>query len=75
MRRLSELALGASGRVLEIQVSGASGQRLLAMGLLPGSAFRVVAVAPMGDPLTVESMGRRISLRRSDAAGVEVELD
>ncbi len=75
MERLSELQLGAAGRVLEVSTTGSASQRLLAMGLMPGNPFRVVAVAPMGDPITVETMGRRISLRRADAAGVEVELN
>ena len=74
MPRLSELGAGAAGRVLEVEATGATGQRLLAMGLIPGNAFRVTAVAPMGDPITVESVGRRISLRRADAASVRVEL-
>ena len=74
MARLSECGLGASGRVRAMETAGTAGQRVLAMGLMPGNPFRVVAVAPMGDPITVETLGRRISLRRADAAGIEVDL-
>jgi Fe2+ transport system protein FeoA len=42
------------------------------MGLTPGVAVRVVATAPLGDPLELELRGYRLSLRRHDAARVVV---
>jgi len=48
-------------------------QRLLAMGLLPGTDVAVVQVAPLGDPVEIEFRGMRLSLRRADAAAVDVE--
>jgi Fe2+ transport system protein FeoA len=42
------------------------------MGLTPGVSVRVVAHAPLGDPLELEVRGYRLSLRRSDAARVAV---
>jgi ferrous iron transport protein A len=48
-------------------------QRLLAMGLLPGTEVAVVQVAPLGDPVEIEFRGMRLSLRRADAAAVDVE--
>ena len=47
-------------------------RRLLAMGFLPGAPVRIVQVAPLGDPLTVDLDGWRVSLRRSEAALLEV---
>lgn len=43
------------------------------MGLLPGAEVRVVQVAPLGDPVEIEFNGMRLSLRRADAAAVQVE--
>lgn len=48
-------------------------QRLLAMGLLPGTEVKVVAVAPLGDPVEIQFSGMRLSLRRADAAAVWVD--
>lgn len=48
-------------------------RRLLELGFLPGTSVRLLAAAPMGDPLDVEVRGCRFSLRRADAALVEVD--
>ncbi len=69
---LSELGLDRAGRILAVAGRGALAQRLLAMGFLPGTAVRVVQVAPFGDPLTVELDGWRVSLRLADAAALTV---
>ena len=42
------------------------------MGLVPGTPVRVIAVAPLGDPLTLELRGGRLSIRKSEAAEVRV---
>jgi len=42
------------------------------MGLVPGTPVRVVATAPLGDPLTIELRAGRMSLRRAEAAHVRV---
>jgi ferrous iron transport protein A len=47
-------------------------QRLLAMRLLPGTEVAVIQVAPLGDPMEIEFGGLRLSLRKSDAAAVQV---
>ena len=47
-------------------------KKLLAMGLTPGTAFEVLRVAPLGDPLEISIRGYSISLRRAEAAGIIV---
>jgi ferrous iron transport protein A len=47
-------------------------RRIMEMGLVPGTPVRVVAVAPLGDPLTLELRGGRLSIRKSEAAQVRV---
>jgi ferrous iron transport protein A len=44
------------------------------MGLVPGTSVRVVAVAPLGDPITIELRASRMSLRRAEAAHVRVRV-
>jgi Fe2+ transport system protein FeoA len=49
-------------------------QRLLEMGVLPGTEVTVVRFAPLGDPIEVKVLGYSLSLRRSEAALVQVEV-
>jgi ferrous iron transport protein A len=48
-------------------------QRLLSMGLTPGTEFLVTRVAPMGDPVEISLRGFSLSLRRDEAAMLLVE--
>jgi ferrous iron transport protein A len=70
---LSSLRTGERGRVRPGSPDHAASQRLLAMGLLPGTLVQVVQVAPLGDPVEIEFNGMRLSLRKSDAAAVDVD--
>ena len=40
---------------------------------LPGTAIKVVTVAPLGDPLRIEIRGGQWSIRRAEAAQIQVE--
>ncbi|MEX2139585.1 MAG: ferrous iron transport protein A [Pirellulales bacterium] len=73
MTRLSELRAGEQKRVLLVEGSDDISQRLLEMGLTPGTPVRLLGVAPLGDPLELELRGYRLSVRRAEAARVEVE--
>jgi len=69
---LADLRAGERGRVEDGTADHPAFQRLLAMGLLPGTEVSVVQVAPLGDPVEVEFRGMRLSLRKADAAAVIV---
>jgi ferrous iron transport protein A len=43
------------------------------MGLVPGTAVRIVTVAPLGDPLRIEVRGGQWSIRREEAAQIQVQ--
>jgi len=47
--------------------------RLLAMGLTRGSIIRIVRRAPMGDPVDISIRGYNLSLRREEAAVLQLE--
>ena len=67
------MAVGESGRVLEVQGTDGISLRLLEMGLTPGIQIRIVGTAPLGDPLELEVRGYRLSVRKSEAARVDVQ--
>ena len=72
---LSDLTKGMKARI----VGYASGNmtyrsKLLALGLTRGAEIRLVNQAPFGDPVEIEVRGFHLSLRRAEAAVVEVCL-
>ena len=70
---LKDLAPGQRGRIVRLDRRGALGQRMADMGLIPGSVVEVKRIAPLGDPLEVKVRGYRLSLRKTEAAGILVE--
>ncbi len=66
--RFADLEVGDSATVAGYQPgSNAYRARLLAMGLTRGTVFRLVKLAPLGDPVEVEVRGFNLSLRRKEA--------
>jgi ferrous iron transport protein A len=49
-------------------------QRLIAMGLLPGTEFNVSRVAPLGDPVEIQVRGFALSLRKAEAGMLAIEV-
>jgi ferrous iron transport protein A len=74
MNSLDQLALGQRARVQAIQGDDALVQRLLEMGLLEGEEIEVIGFAPLGDPMEIRLRDYRLSLRRSEAARISVEV-
>ena len=73
MRVAAELEVGQSGRVSRVAGEDDVSRRLLEMGVTPGVEIRRLGAAPLGDPLEFELRGYRLSLRKSEAAHVELE--
>ena len=71
---LDEIPPGGRCRIESLGGSPALVQRLLELGMMEGEELTVVARAPLGDPIEVESALTRLSLRRAEAARVQVSL-
>ncbi len=69
---LPEVPLKKTVVVQSVEGDRAFRRRIMEMGLVPGTAVRVVATAPLGDPHTIELRASRMSLRRAEAAHVHV---
>lgn len=63
-----------SGMVVRIDSVGESAlkQRLMTMGLIPGTRVEVLNSAPLGDPIAIRLRSYNLALRRDDAAQIEV---
>ncbi|MFW5829723.1 MAG: FeoA family protein [Planctomycetota bacterium] len=72
---LDTIQPGNRCRVTGFTGSGAIKRRLMDMGLIRRSAIEVLRVAPLGDPIEITVRGYQLSLRREEAALVEVETE
>lgn len=71
---LDEIKPGNGGVILRVGGEGALRRRLLDMGLTPKTTVFVKKVAPMGDPMELCLRGYTLSIRKEDAAKIEIEV-
>lgn len=69
---LAELAVGQNAIIKTVGGEGPLRLRFLDMGLIPRTHVTVVKVAPMGDPIEIRIRGYELTLRKEDAARIEV---
>ena len=72
MKTLGDVKVGESSTIVELHGEGALRRHLMDLGLIKGTSFKVVKVAPLGDPVEITVRGYELSLRRDDAESVEV---
>ena len=70
--RLSELKTGERGVIVKVNGHGGFRKRIIEMGFVRGSRVKVILNAPLRDPIEYEIIGYKISLRREEAAKIEV---
>lgn len=75
MPALSELRPGDRGTVVVIEGDPVLIQRLYEFGLLEGEVVEYLGHAPLGDPIEIRLGNTRLSLRKSEAAGIVVQLN
>ncbi len=71
--KLSDLGRGIMASVVGIDADQVLSQRLMALGIQVSAPVKVVQIAPLGDPITIDCGGVRVSLRKKDASLVDVE--
>ncbi len=69
---LKEAKTGTTVKVRDIGDSELK-QRLMTMGLIPGTQLKILRSAPLGDPIAIGIRSYTLALRRADAEQVEVE--
>ena len=69
---LDKLPIGKPAIILTVGGEGDLRCHLLDMGLIPHTEVTVRKVAPLGDPLELYLRGYTITLRKEDAARIEV---
>ncbi len=71
---LAALQPGQKGRITRIGAIGPVKRRLMDMGVLVGEEIKVEKIAPLGDPIEVTVKNYKLSLRKSEAEGIAVEV-
>ena len=69
---LDQLTPGQDALIGAISCEGTLRKHILEMGLTPGTEVTLIKYAPMGDPLELRVRGYELTLRRADAAKIEV---
>jgi ferrous iron transport protein A len=77
--QFSQLKVGDNAVIDQCRISSETAspsqvQRLMMLGLTPGTRFSVIRVAPLGDPIEIKLRGFSLSLRREEALGLWVNL-
>ena len=71
---LDELKIGQSAIITKVGGDGALRQHFLDMGVIPGSELTLVKFAPMGDPMQLLIHGYELTLRKDDAAKIDIDI-
>ncbi len=72
---LEELEVGGSGRIVAVHGQGALRDRLLDMGLTPRTRVMIRKTAPFGDPIEIYLRCYELTIRKEDAANIEIMRD
>lgn len=74
-KNLSKLKIGEGGVISFVEGEGKLRRRLLDMGVTPGANVLLRKKAPLGDPLEITIRGYELTLRKSEASLIEVEIN
>jgi Fe2+ transport system protein FeoA len=71
---LSDFTIGESGKIVKVDGEGRIRRRLFDMGVTPQAEVTMRKKAPLGDPIEVTVRGYELTLRKTEAMCVEVEV-
>ena len=75
LKRLDEFKIGETGLIKKVEGEGRLRRRLLDMGVTPGTTIYLRKKAPLGDPLEITIRGYELTLRKTEARLVVLEVE
>ena len=75
LKTLDQFKIGETGLIKKVEGDGRLRRRLFDMGVTPGAKVYLRKVAPLGDPLEVTIRGYELTLRKSEAELVMLEME
>ena len=73
-KKLDEFAIGETGVVKAVGGEGKIKRRLFDMGITPGAEILLRKKAPLGDPIEITIRGYELTLRKTEAQFVTMEV-
>ena len=73
-KTLDEFSIGETGIIKTVAGEGRIRRRLFDMGVTPGAEVLLRKKAPLGDPLEITIRGYELTLRKTEAACVTMEV-
>lgn len=73
MRNLKQAKVGETVTVARLHGEGPVRRRIMDMGLTRGVQVTLRKVAPLGDPMELTVRGYELSIRKADAAMIELQ--
>ena len=73
-KKLNEFSIGEQGVIKAVVGEGRIRRRLFDMGVTPGAEVYLRKVAPLGDPIEVTIRGYELTLRKTEAEAVVMEV-
>ena len=74
LKTLDQFKIGETGLIKKVEGEGRLRRRLFDMGVTPGATVYLCKKAPLGDPLEVTIRGYELTLRKSEAVLVVLEV-
>lgn len=75
LKKLDEFKVGETGLIKNVEGEGRLRRRLFDMGVTPGATVYLRKKAPLGDPLEITIRGYELTLRKSEAQLVVLEVE
>ena len=75
LKKLVEFSIGETGLIKKVEGEGRLRRRLFDMGVTPGATVYLRKKAPLGDPLEITIRGYELTLRKSEAELVILEVE
>lgn len=73
MKTLKDAQVGQTVTVARLNGTGPVKRRIMDMGITKGVQIYVRKVAPLGDPMELNVRGYELSVRKADAAMIEID--
>lgn len=70
--KLDSLTVGQEATIARVRGDRSAVQRLQEMGLIAGTTVKILKFAPLGDPIEILLRGYHLTLRKAEAAQIEV---
>ena len=74
LKTVARLRPGETGVVTGLGSTGAVRRHIIDMGITPGAVIVMRKTAPMGDPIEINVRGYELSIRKSEAQNIRVEV-